>query len=79
MHLNQDATYYFTNVAPQWQGFNAGNWLDLENAVRDFVDNRNLDLVVYTGTNGVMELDDVNGNKVPILLYPEDDRLPVPK
>ena len=31
----QDATFTFIDVAPQWQSFNAGNWLDLENGVRD--------------------------------------------
>jgi len=38
-----------------------------------------LDLMIYTGTNGVMELDDINGNKVPIYLHSEDNRLKVPK
>ena len=26
----QDATYYFLNVAPQFQSFNNGNWKSLE-------------------------------------------------
>ena len=35
-HL-QDATYFFLNVAPQFQSFNGGggNWVKLENAVRE--------------------------------------------
>ena len=32
----QDATYYFVNVAPQFQSFNNGAWKALETAVRDF-------------------------------------------
>jgi len=36
-------------------------------------------LTVYTGTNGVMQLDDVNGNKVDIYLYAEEERVKVPK
>ena len=31
----QDATYYFVNVAPQFQSFNNGNWKSLESAARD--------------------------------------------
>lgn len=27
-------TYFFINVAPQWQKINAGNWLKVENEVR---------------------------------------------
>ena len=30
----QDATFTFIDVAPQWQSFNAGNWLDVENGIR---------------------------------------------
>ena len=32
----QDATYYFVNVAPQFQSFNNGAWKALEGAVRDY-------------------------------------------
>ena len=34
-NVMQDATYYFLNVAPQFQSFNNGNWKSLEYAVRD--------------------------------------------
>ena len=39
---------------------------------------RNLDLEVYTGTSGVIELKDVRGDMVPIYLY-NRDQLPVPR
>ena len=44
-----DATYHFINVSPQWQAFNGGNWMYFEGGVRDFVVERQMDIVVYTG------------------------------
>ena len=67
------------NVAPQWQTFNGGNWAELEDEVRNFASDRGLDLVVYTGTNGVLQLDDTNGNPVDIYLSPDGRQLPVPE
>ena len=66
------------NVAPQWQAFNGGNWYYLEDGTRDFVEERKNDLVVYTGTSGVLELENTNGDPVEIWLNPDDNRLPVP-
>ena len=34
-NVEQDATYYFINVAPQFQSFNNGNWKILEMTTRD--------------------------------------------
>ena len=34
----QDATYYFMNVAPQFQSFNNGNWKSLEMATRKYAE-----------------------------------------
>ena len=34
-NVEQDATYYFLNVAPQFQSFNNGNWKSLEINTRD--------------------------------------------
>ncbi len=52
----QEATYYYTNTAPQWQGINNGNWKDVEHTVRKLADKTGLDLEVWTGTLGVLEL-----------------------
>lgn len=40
--LEQYATYYYINVAPQFQAFNAGNWKALELATRKVADRYNL-------------------------------------
>ena len=34
----QDATYFFFNVAPQFQSFNNGNWKALEYSTRDLAE-----------------------------------------
>jgi len=74
----QDSTFFFINVAPQWQSFNGRNWNTFEQRCRDFAIERSLDLIVYTGTSGVIELEDINGDMVPIYLY-DGDKLPVPR
>jgi len=73
-----DSSFHFINVAPQWQCFNGRNWMYFENSCRDFAIDRKLDLVVYTGTSGVLQLLDVNDNLVDIYLY-GGDKLPVPR
>jgi len=73
-----DATYHFINTAPQWMSFNGGNWMYLEDGLRDFAVERGLDLVVYTGTHGLCQLEDVNGDLVDIHLY-NGNMLPVPR
>ena len=44
---SQDATYYYINVAPQWQSFNNGNWKELESDTRNLAISRKIDLVTY--------------------------------
>jgi DNA/RNA endonuclease G (NUC1) len=39
-----------TNIAPQWQPFNGGNWAKLEKAVRTYSDTNNKRVFVFTGT-----------------------------
>nr|XP_040570009.1 uncharacterized protein LOC121119415 [Lepeophtheirus salmonis] len=52
----QEGTYFFVNVAPQYQSFNKGNWKALEYAVRDLAKNQYSKLTVYTGTYEILEL-----------------------
>ena len=57
----QDATYYFANVAPQWQAFNNGNWKYIEQAVRSYAKGSDARIDVYTGTLGTLKLEDDDG------------------
>jgi len=43
-------TYITTNIAPQWQPFNAGNWAKIESAVTTYAKNKGRTLYVFTGT-----------------------------
>lgn len=75
-------TFWFVNVAPQWQTFNGGNWNYLEQDVRNYASNNALDLVVYTGTYGVATLPHAKtGKAVGLYLYADSNNnkgLPVP-
>ncbi|XP_032684073.1 uncharacterized protein LOC116850195 isoform X2 [Odontomachus brunneus] len=75
----QNSTFWFLNVAPQWQTFNNGNWKWLENSVKDFASKRRLELDVYTGVHGQMTMEDIDGVQKRIYLFPEDEILPVPR
>ena len=55
------ATFHMTNVAPQWQGINAGNWKTMEGAIRKYAKVKDRDLQITTGTYGTLEL---NGKKI---------------
>ena len=45
-------TYIMTNVAPQWQAFNGGNWAAVENAVKNYAKHVGRGVYVFTGTAG---------------------------
>ncbi|ODM94704.1 Nuclease EXOG, mitochondrial [Orchesella cincta] len=78
----QNATYFYINVSPQWQSINNGNWKALEFAVRTYAKDRNAKLEVWTGGKNVLKLEDVNGNPVEIYLSKEHKGklvLPVPE
>ncbi|KAH8270532.1 hypothetical protein KR018_011219 [Drosophila ironensis] len=78
----QQASFFFVNVAPQWQTFNAGNWERIEDSVRKFVADENLTVDCYTGTWGVSTLPDVNGIARELYLdFDENNNglVPVPK
>ncbi|XP_052870097.1 uncharacterized protein LOC128275582 [Anopheles cruzii] len=64
----QNATFWFLNVAPQWQNFNAGNWERIEASSKTFVASRNIHVRVYSGTYGVQTQADGNGDHREIFL-----------
>uniref|UniRef100_A0A182IRT0 DNA/RNA non-specific endonuclease/pyrophosphatase/phosphodiesterase domain-containing protein n=1 Tax=Anopheles atroparvus TaxID=41427 RepID=A0A182IRT0_ANOAO len=81
---HQRASFWLMNVAPQWQRFNGLNWQRIETGVKSYVADRHLQLTVYTGTYGVLELPDGNGDPREIFLdfEPTRDppgRVPVPR
>ena len=82
MFILQRASYHYVNVQAQFQIFNEKNWFYMEDGLRDFVIKSGKDYTVYTGSHGVMELDDINNNKVEIYLNLERAdlaRLPAPR
>lgn len=65
----QRATFWFMNVAPQFQMFNGGNWEAVESSTRRFFNARDIRRgEVYTGTYGIMTLPDINGVQQQIFL-----------
>uniref|UniRef100_A0A1B6LJ00 DNA/RNA non-specific endonuclease/pyrophosphatase/phosphodiesterase domain-containing protein n=1 Tax=Graphocephala atropunctata TaxID=36148 RepID=A0A1B6LJ00_9HEMI len=88
-HLSPDAdfiynsgqllTYFYVNVAPQWQKFNAGNWLSIETTVRSLAAKVNDKLQVYTGTYGILTLKGKNRIEKKIYLEPTKKLIPVPE
>jgi len=46
---DREMTMVNTNIAPQWQQFNGGNWATLEAAVRAYATAVNRNIYVFTG------------------------------
>lgn len=80
---DQTLTFYYINVAPQWQSFNGGNWLAIEHGVKKFIEKRNIDTDLFTGTYGIFTYPDVRGKEQQIYLAwdkkKENRRIPVPR
>lgn len=77
-HLSPDAdfifayeqlsTYYYANVAPEYQPINAGNWLRVEELARAVSANYADDIESYNGYMGILELPNDNGDLEEIYL-----------
>jgi len=78
-NVQQDATYYFINVAPQFQSFNNGNWKALEMAVRKLASSLGRDLQVVTGTHDILQYPNSDNKKTDIFLEEEQSLVPAPK
>ncbi|KAJ1525323.1 hypothetical protein ONE63_010145 [Megalurothrips usitatus] len=74
----QFLTYFYANVAPQWQSINAGNWLATEKNVRKKGIELGRDLTVYTGTEGILTLPNAQGVATPLYLNDDDKKIPIP-
>jgi len=68
----QEVTYMYSNVVPQWQVVNNGNWREVEEAVRSRAKSRKSTLQVFTGTKETLEL---MGKKLSL----SKGSIPVPK
>ncbi|XP_066246799.1 uncharacterized protein [Euwallacea similis] len=73
----QYSTYYYINVAPQWQNINTANWKSIEFTVRNMATYYGY-LEVITGTHGILTYNDSDDNPQPIFLG-RNGILPVPK
>lgn len=59
------ATFVYLNTAPQWRTANGGNWAAIEVHANHMATTLGVDLDVYTGVMGKLELPDLDANNVP--------------
>ncbi|CAD0206545.1 unnamed protein product [Chrysodeixis includens] len=71
------ATFHYVNAAPQWMRGNAGDWGALEEALRRRVQSRGSDVLVTTGTHGVMTLPDSEGRMRELYLSTDANNKPI--
>ncbi|XP_075167818.1 salivary protein Tsal1-like [Haematobia irritans] len=69
----QLATYYYTNVALQFQSINGGNWLRVEDMGRSLAADYGEDFESYNGYFGMVQLPKANGAKVKIYLDSQNE------
>ncbi|XP_026318145.1 uncharacterized protein LOC113228916 [Hyposmocoma kahamanoa] len=75
--FGERATFHYVNCAPQWVGFNGGNWNTLEVDLRNHIHLFGLHTTVYTGVYGVTQLSNQLGRKVDVYLYSDENNNPV--
>lgn len=77
--VEERSTYFFANALPMWSSINEGNWLNMENWVRDLAVEKNCLLEAWTGglqTLRIRDKDVYIGQRrgtpavpVPLILY----------
>ncbi|XP_049878834.1 uncharacterized protein LOC126375791 [Pectinophora gossypiella] len=75
--FGERATFHYVNCAPQWHGFNSGNWNTLEIDLRNHIHLAGYDTIIYTGTFGVSTLLNQFDRRVEIYLYTDENNNPV--
>ncbi|KAM3965964.1 salivary protein Tsal2A [Aphomia sociella] len=75
--FGERSTFHYVNCAPQWTGFNGGNWNTLEVDLRNHIHVAEYDTIVYTGTFGVTQLLNQFGRRVDLFLYTDVNNNPV--
>lgn len=75
--FGERATFHYVNCAPQWSGFNGGNWNTLEVDLRNHIHAAVYDTIIYTGTFGVSQLLNDFGRRVDIYLHTDVNNNPV--
>ncbi|XP_018561279.1 uncharacterized protein LOC108903541 [Anoplophora glabripennis] len=75
----QNATFRYTNAAPQWQTFNGLNWNEIEGSTRSYASRNAVDLQVWTGIHGVTTLPhQTTGAQIPIYLFTDNGNRALP-
>jgi len=76
----QNSTFHYLNVLPQWKTVNGANWNKIEQSVRDYAEKNNVELQVWTGGFGITTLPhDKTNEETKLFLGGNEPVLPVPE
>ncbi|XP_046667879.1 uncharacterized protein LOC124359297 isoform X2 [Homalodisca vitripennis] len=74
----QASSFSYINLVPQWQSINRGHWYRLEKKLRRLADITKHNLVIASGTYGILTVEDDHNTTREIYLDPDRELLPVP-
>lgn len=74
----QFATYFYTNVCPQFQTINGGNWRRVEGLARQLAEQEQTKLDIYTGTYRQLTLPSADGDLVHLYMS-DTNQIEVPE